>query len=294
MTYWCCSASKDFREISGGEKPPSQSAYTFDTEGQENGALAELAHADRIAKMGRLAASIPHEISQPITAIVLNAQAALRWMDRQAPNLEGARSALAAIVKDGNRACNVIGCMRALIKKMPLQRNAVDINEVIREAVELTQGQAVENGVSVESELEDGLPLVEGDRVHLQQVILNLIINAIEDMSSVSEGPPELLISSSKAEAGLFVTVRDSGPILGAEALERAFDAFYTTKPGGLGLGLSICRAIIEAHGGHLWASPNETRGATFQFTVGEGESIDTRSAATESKTRATVTKVPA
>jgi len=144
MTYWCCSASKDFREISGGEKPPSQSAYTFDTEGQESESLAQLAYANRVAKMGRLAASSPHEISQPITAMVMNAQAALRWMDRQAPNLEGARSALAAIVKDGNRACNVIGCMRALIKKMPLQRNAADINEVIREAVEVTQGQAVE------------------------------------------------------------------------------------------------------------------------------------------------------
>jgi len=277
MVYMHCSASKaDLRAPPVREVSPSQSAYTFDTEGQESESLAQLAYADRIAKMGRLAASIPHEISQPITAMVMNAQAALRWMDRQAPNLEGARSALAAIVKDGNRACNVIGCMRALIKKMPLQRNAVDINEVIREAVELTQGQAVENGVSVESELEDGLPLVEGDRVHLQQVILNLIINAIEDMSSVSEGPPELLISSSKAEAGLFVTVRDSGPVLGAGALELAFDAFYTTKPGGLGLGLSICRAIVEAHGGHLWASPNGTRGATFQFTVGEGGPIDT------------------
>ena len=147
----------------------------------------------------------------------------------------------------------------------------MDINEVIREAVELTQGQAVENGVSVESKLEDGLPLVQGDRVHLQQVILNLIINAIEAMGSVSEGPRELLISSSKAEAGLFVTVRDSGPVLGAGALERVFDAFYTTKPGGLGLGLSISRAIVEAHGGHLWASPNGTRGAAFQFTMGEG-----------------------
>jgi C4-dicarboxylate-specific signal transduction histidine kinase len=272
MVYMHCSASKaDLRAPPVREVSPSQSAYTFDTEGQESESLAQLAHADRIAKMGRLAASIPNEISQPITAMVMNAQAALRWLDRQAPNLDGARSALAAIVKDGNRACNVIGCMRALIKKMPLQRNAVDINEVIREAVELTQGQAVENGVSVESKLEDGLPLVQGDRVHLQQVILNLIINAIEAMGSVSEGPRELLISSSKAEAGLFVTVRDSGPVLGAGALERVFDAFYTTKPGGLGLGLSISRAIVEAHGGHLWASPNGTRGAAFQFTMGEG-----------------------
>jgi C4-dicarboxylate-specific signal transduction histidine kinase len=277
MVYMHGSASKaDLRAPPVREVSPSQFAYTFDPEGQESGSLAQLAHADRIAKMGRLAASIPHEISQPISAMIMNAQAALRWMDRQAPNLEGARSALAAIVKDGNRACNVIGCMRALIKKMPLQRNVVDINEVIREAVELTQGQAVENGVSVESELEDGLPLVQGDRVYLQQVILNLIINAIEAMSSVSEGPRELLISSSKAEAGLFVTVRDSGPVLGAGALERVFDAFYTTKPGGLGLGLSICRAIVEAHCGHLWASPNGTRGAIFQFTVGEGGPIDT------------------
>lgn len=294
MAYMRCSASMAdlCAPPPGREVSPLQPAYTRDTERQESGSLTELTHADRIATIGRLAASIPHEVNQPITAMVTSAQAALRWLDRQAPNLEEVRSSLAAIVQDGNRACNVIGCMRALIKKTPLQRDRVDINRAIREVIALTHGQAVRNGVSVKSELEDGLPLVQGDRVHLQQVTLNLIINAVEAMSSMSEGPRELLISSSKAEAGVLVMVRDSGPAVAPPALERAFDAFYTTKPSGLGLGLSICRAIIEAHGGRLWASPNRTRGATFQFIVGEGGSIDTQSAPTE--TPGTAAKLPA
>jgi C4-dicarboxylate-specific signal transduction histidine kinase len=226
--------------------------------------------------------------------MITNAQAALRLLDRQVLNLEEVRSALASVVQDGNRACNVISCMRALIKTTPLQRVCLDINEAIRDVIELTHGEAVKNGVSVNSELADGLPLVQGDRVHLQQVILNLIINAVEAMSSVSEGPRELLISSSKAEAGVLVVVRDSGPAVALGAIECAFDAFYTTKPSGLGLGLSICCAIIEAHGGRLWASPNSIRGATFQFIVGEGGAIDPWSAATVSKTRSTAADLPA
>jgi len=294
MTYMRCSVGMVEFRAPLHELSPSHSTSNGDVEWHERGSLAELAHADRIATIGRLAASVPHEINQPVTAMVTNAQAALRLLDRQAPNLEEARSALAAIVQDGHRACNLIGCMRALIKKTPLQRDRVDINETIRGAIELTHGEAVKNNVSVRSELEADLPAVHGDRVHLQQVILNLIINAIEAMSSVSEGPRELLIRSSKSEACVLVMVRDSGPPLGPGALERAFDAFYTTKPSGLGLGLSICRAIIEAHGGRLWASPNRTRGATFQFIVGEGGVIDARSAATVSKTRATVASLPA
>jgi C4-dicarboxylate-specific signal transduction histidine kinase len=224
--------------------------------------------------------------------MVTNAQAALRLLDCQAVNLEEVRSALASIVQDGNRASQVIGCMRALIKKKPLQRDRLDINEAIREVMELTHGEAVKNGVSVKSELADGLALMHGDRVHLQQVILNLVINAVEAMSGACEGPRELLIRSSEAEACVFVTVRDSGPALAPGALERAFDPFYTTKPGGLGLGLFVCRAIIEAHGGRLWAIANRARGATFQFIVDEGGSIDTQSAV--SKTRSTAADLPA
>jgi C4-dicarboxylate-specific signal transduction histidine kinase len=295
MAYRYCAASiEDLREPPVREVLPSQPAYTRDSERQESGSLMELTHADRIAIIGRLAASIPHEVNQPITAMVTNAQAALRLLDRQALNLEEVRRALTSVVQDGHRACDVINCMRALIKKTPLQRDRLDINEAIRGAIELTHGEAVRNGVSVKSELAGGLPLVQGDRVHLQQVILNLIINAVEAMSSVSEGPRELLISSSKARLGVLVMVRDSGPAVAPGALERAFDAFYTTKARGLGLGLSICRAIIEAHGGQLWASRNEIRGATFQFIVGDGRPIDRQSAATASKIRATGAESPA
>jgi signal transduction histidine kinase len=179
-------------------------------------------------------------------------------------------------------------------KKKPLLRDRLDISEAIREVIELTHGEAVRNGVLVKLELAEGLPLVQGDRVHLQQVILNLIINAIEAMSSASEGPRELLISSSKVEAGVIVMVRDSGPAVASAALTRAFDAFYTTKASGSGLGLSICRTIVEAHGGRLWARPNKTRGTTFQFIMGELEPIDTQSAATVSKARATAAWLPA
>lgn len=169
-----------------------------------------------------------------------------------------------------------------------------DINEAIRDVIEFTRGEAVKNGVSLESELAKGMAFVKGDRVHLQQVILNLVINAIEAMGSVGEGPRELVIRRSEGEACVFVTVRDSGPALAPDALERAFDAFYTTKPGGLGLGLLICRASIETHGGRLWAVANKTRDATFQFTVGTGGLIDTQSVAAASHTRSKVTELAA
>ena len=201
----------------------------------------------------------------------------MRWLAAQPPDLEEARQALDRIVKDGNRAGDVIGRIRALVKKAPPRKDRVDINEAIREVIELTRGEAVKNGVSVQTQLADGLPLIEGDRVQLQQVILNLIINAIEAMSGDSDGPRELLISTATGRPdGVLVAVRDSGPGLPPASLERLFDAFYTTKPGGLGMGLSICRSIIEAHGGRLWASANLPRGAVFQFTAPAyvGESI--------------------
>ena len=167
------------------------------------------------------------------------------------------------------RAGDIIGRIRDLIKKAPPRKDGVDINEAIREVIALTRGEAVKNGVSVRTQLAEGLPLIHGDRVQLQQVILNLIINAIEAMSGIGEGPRELLISTEQAEPdGVLVAVRDSGPGLAPAALERLFEAFYTTKPSGLGMGLSICRSIVEAHGGRLWASAIEPRGAIFRFTV--------------------------
>jgi PAS domain S-box-containing protein len=229
----------------------------------------ELAHANRVATIGQLTASIAHEVNQPIAASVTNAHAALRWLGSERPNLDEVRLALGRIVENGNRAGAVISRMRALIKKAPPPNDSVAINDAIREVIELTHGETVKNRVSVRTQLADGMPPVEGDRVQLQQVILNLVVNAIEAMSATNESLRELLLSTEETEPGFVrVAVRDSGPGLAPAAAERLFDAFYTTKPSGLGLGLSICRSIIEAHGGRLWATANSPRGAVFQFTV--------------------------
>jgi len=230
---------------------------------------AELAHANRVATMGQLTASIAHEVNQPIAANVINAQAALRWLTAERPDLEEVRQALGRIVENANRAGAVIGRIRTLIKKAPPRSDSVAINDAIREVIELTHGETVKNGVSVRTEFVDGLPPVEGDRVELQQVIINLVVNAIEAMGATNERVRELVLSTEEGEPGFVrVAVRDSGPGLEPGALERLFDAFYTTKPSGLGLGLSICRSIIDAHGGRLWATANSPRGAVFQFTV--------------------------
>jgi signal transduction histidine kinase len=171
-------------------------------------------------------------------------------------------------VQSGNRAGEVIGRIRALIKKAPLRKDQLEINGAIREVMELTRGEAEKNGVSVHTQFADGLPLIQGDRVHLQQVILNLIVNAVQAMAGVSDGARELLISTGAAADDVLVAVRDTGPGLPPSSAEHLFDAFYTTKADGMGMGLSICRSIIEAHGGRLWASANLPRGAVFQFTA--------------------------
>jgi signal transduction histidine kinase len=174
--------------------------------------------------------------------------------------------ALSLIVREGNRAGEVVGRIRALIKKAPPRRDAVAINDAILEVIALTRTEAANNGVSVRTQLAEGLPRVQGDRVQLQQVLLNLIINAIEAMRDVGEGERELLISSYNEPDGVSVEVRDSGPGFAPADIDRVFEAFYSTKPSGMGLGLSICRSIIEAHNGRLWASPNLPRGAIFRF----------------------------
>jgi PAS domain S-box-containing protein len=228
----------------------------------------ELAHANRVATMGQLSASIAHEINQPIGAVVTNAQAALRWLEAQPADIEEVRQALGRIVRDGNRAANVMDRIRTLVKKAPPRKGRLEINEAIREVIALTHGEAVKNRVSVQTRLSDALPLVQGDQVQLQQVVLNLMINAVEAMSVV-EGSRELLISTARGNShDVLVTVQDSGPGLGAASPERVFEAFYTTKPGGIGIGLSICRSIVDAHGGRLWASASMPKGAIFQFTL--------------------------
>jgi PAS domain S-box-containing protein len=232
-------------------------------------AQAELAHTNRVATMGQLTASIAHEVSQPIAATVLNAQAALRWLGGQPPKLNEVRQILGQITDDSKRAGDVIGRIRALIKKAPPQKEGLEINDAILEVIALTRSEVVQNGVSVRTQLAEGLPLIQADRVQLQQVILNLIMNAVEAMSGASEGARELLISTSgDASNGVLVSLRDSGPGLDPASLEHLFDAFYTTKSNGLGMGLSICHSIIEAHRGRIWAGANEPRGAVFHFTL--------------------------
>jgi PAS domain S-box-containing protein len=229
----------------------------------------EVAHANRVATMGQLTASIAHEVSQPIAGAATNAEAALRWLAARPPDLDEVRQALARIVKDANRAGDVIGRIRALIKKAPPRKDRVDLNEAIREVIELTRGEVAKNGASVQTALGEGLPLIEGDRVQLQQVVLNLIVNAVQAMGTVEDGPRELSITTAQADPeGVRVAVKDSGPGVAPADLEQLFAAFYTTKPGGLGMGLSICRSIIEAHGGRLWATANLPQGVIFHFTV--------------------------
>lgn len=233
----------------------------------------ELAHANRVATMGQLTGAIAHEVSQPIAATMMSAQAALNWLEGQPPDLERVRRLLARIIDDGARAREVIERTRALIKNAPQRRDMLEINGPIGEVIELTRSEAMKNGVSVTTALAEELPCIRGDRVQLQQVMLNLIVNAIQAMSSVSGGARELAISTEKTESGdVRVVVRDSGPGLAPTDAERVFDAFYTTKAAGLGMGLSICRSIIEGHSGRLWASANERRGAVFQFTLPPGE----------------------
>jgi len=229
-----------------------------------------LAHANRIMTMGQLTASLSHEITQPIASARNNARAAQNFLKMQPPDLGEVMEALACAVGDTDRAGDIIDRIRAHVKKAPPRKDRLDINEAIREVIELTRGEAVKNGVSVQTDLAGGgLPLIEGDRVQLAQVLLNLILNAIEAMSGISERTRELLISSKDDGAdGVHVAVRDWGPGLTPESSEHLFDAFYTTKPSGMGMGLSICRSIIEAHGGRMWATANIPQGAAFQFTL--------------------------
>jgi PAS domain S-box-containing protein len=232
-------------------------------------AQTELAHVNRVTTMGQLAASIVHEVNQPIAAAITNADAGLRWLAAQPPDLEEVRNSFDLIIKAGNQAGEVAGRIRALVKKLPVRKATLDINETILETVALTRGEMQRHGISLQTELMNGLPRIWGDRVQLQQVILNLIINAIEAMSEVSDASRELLISSRvDAPGGVIVIVRDSGPGLKAESVDHLFDPFYTTKAAGLGMGLSICRSITEAHGGRLWATANAPRGTVFQFIL--------------------------
>jgi C4-dicarboxylate-specific signal transduction histidine kinase len=231
-------------------------------------AQAELAHANRIATIGQLTASIAHEVNQPVGALVTNAHAALRLLRAQPLDLDRTSEALEDIIKDGRRVSGVIDRTRALVKKQPAESNPLDINELVTETLALTGGEIHKQGVSLETNLADDLPLTRGDRIQLQQVIMNLVMNAIEAMSTI-EGERKLQIGTAKQqEDAILLTVRDSGPIANSESLERFFEPFYSTKASGMGIGLSICRSIVEAHDGRIKAIANELRGATLHITL--------------------------
>ncbi len=230
-------------------------------------AQMELAHVTRVATLGEMTASIAHEINQPLGALVNNAGACLGWLD--AENLEEARNSVALMMDDAQRASEIITRIRALVEKAPPQKDWLEINQTIREVIGLARNEMQRNGVALETQLSDDVPLVFADRIQLQQVMLNLMMNAIEAMSGAADGPRELLVRSGPNESqGVLVSVQDSGPGLDPKSVDHLFDAFYTTKPQGMGMGLAICRSLIEAHGGRLWAAANAPHGAVFQFTL--------------------------
>jgi C4-dicarboxylate-specific signal transduction histidine kinase len=240
-----------------------------ESERRYNETRAQLAHANRVATMGEFSSSIAHEVSQPLAAAATNAHAALRWLKQQPPNVEEALLTLDQIAQNTERAGEIFGRIRALVTKAPQRKDPFHINEAVSEVIELAQGEVQKNRIAVAMALGDGLPLIQGDRIQLQQVMLNLINNAVQAMGAVGVERRELVICTTKTEPNsISVAVSDSGPGLDPANLEHPFEAFYTTKPGGLGMGLSICRSIIEAHGGRLWATANTPRGATFQFAL--------------------------
>ena len=236
-------------------------------------AQVELAHVTRVMTLGEMTASIAHEINQPLAAVANNAGACLRWLSGQAPNLEEARQSAELIIGDAHRAGEIIRRIRALAKKSPPRNDCLNINETILEVIALARSEIERNRVSLQTQLSSDVPLILGDRIQLQQVILNLIINAVEAMGGTSDGPRELVVSSKKNDLqDLLVAVRDSGPGLDPNSLDHLFTAFFTTKPKGMGMGLAISRSIIESHSGRLWATPNNGQGATFQFTLPIGK----------------------
>src|SRR5882762_3885575 len=238
-------------------------------------AHADLTHVTRVATLGEMTASISHEINQPLGAMVNNANACLRWL--AASKLEEVQRSATLVVADGHRAGEIIARIRALAQKAPTRKDWFEINKAVHEVIALARSEVQGNRVSLKTQLAGDLPPILGDRVQLQQVLLNLMMNAIEAMRGVDEGPRDLWVDSERLEStDVLIAVRDSGSGLDPQSLDRLFEAFYTTKPDGLGMGLAISRSIIEAHGGRLWATANAPRGAVFQFTLptgGEGVS---------------------
>jgi PAS domain S-box-containing protein len=232
-------------------------------------AQMELAHVTRVMTLGELTASIAHEVNQPLAGVIANAEACLRWLRRGTPDVDAACRSVEWIIEDGNRASEVIRRVRALANKISLEKVPLDVNDVVRETIPLVQRELISHQASLRMELAPALPMILGDRVQLQQVIINLVMNGIEAMQSVTDRPRELVVRSGQDEPGqALISVADCGVGIAAENADRLFNPFFTTKSGGMGMGLSICRSIMEAHGGRLWATANVPYGATFRFTL--------------------------
>jgi PAS domain S-box-containing protein len=237
---------------------------------------SDLAHMNRVSIMGELAASLAHEITQPIASARNNARAAINFLDKQPPEFAEVREALGGVVGDADRAGDIIDRIRDHIKKAPPRKDHFDFNEAVKEVIVLAHGAITKNDVSVQTRFAEGLLPVHGDRVQLQQVVLNLILNAVDAMGSFDAGERKLLVSIEQSQTnGILATVRDTGPGIAPEHRERVFETFYTTKSGGVGMGLSICRSIIDAHGGRLWADANEPRGAVFHLALPTSKGVD-------------------
>jgi PAS domain S-box-containing protein len=229
----------------------------------------ELARVARVTTLGELTAAIAHEVNQPLTGLISSGNACLWWLAGDTPNLEAARRSIQRMIDDGNRACAIIGRIRDMVSKSPPRRDALNINDTIMEVLALLRIELSRNDISPRVELSNDLPLVSGDRIQLQQVILNLIMNAIEAMSEIGETQRKLLVASAKdGSDGVLVTIEDSGPGLDGESVDHLFEAFFTTKARGMGMGLAVSQTILQAHGGRMWATPNASQGATFQFTL--------------------------
>lgn len=268
LTSWMSSKRKQAEEALRQARDELEMRVHERTEALQR-VQTELAHVTRVMTLGELTASIAHEVNQPLAAIVTNGNATLRWLGGAAPNLSEARLAVERIIKDSYRASAVISRIRTLVKKTEPRKDPVDLNEVIIEVFAFAQNEARRNRVALVQQLKHDLPRVRGDRVQLQQVILNLIMNGLEAIATSKNGTRELSVRSNQDEAGnVLIAVSDSGEGLDPATIDHVFDAFFTTKPEGMGMGLAISRTIIESHGGRLWATANSPQGAVFQFTL--------------------------
>jgi len=258
-----------YGKVIGASKVARDITTSREAEAELQRVRIELARVARVTTLGELTAAIAHEVNQPLTGVISSGNACLRWLAANPPNLEAARRSVERMIDDGNRAADVIRRIRDMVRKSPPRKDAFNINDTIMEVLALIRTELSRNDISPRAELSNDLPVVWGDRIQLQQVILNLVMNAIEAMSEVSVTQRELLIASVKdGSNGVLVRIQDSGVGLDGESLDHLFEAFFTTKARGMGMGLAVSQTILKAHGGRLWATPNVSHGATFQFTL--------------------------